>query len=79
VEHDCTVGGFTHLSPNSVLAGGAKIDSLVWIGACGCVRQLIQVGRGAVVGMGAVVTKDVPPEVTVVGSPAKLLERCNNK
>jgi len=31
------------------------------------------IGRGAVVGMGAVVTKNVPPGVTVVGNPARLL------
>jgi acetyltransferase-like isoleucine patch superfamily enzyme len=35
----------------------------------------LRVGEGAVVGMGAVVTKDVPPNVTVVGNPAKILSR----
>lgn len=70
VEHDCELGDFTHVSPNSVLAGGVKVGRLAWIGACASVRQLIEVGEGAVVGMGAVVTKDVPPRVTVLGNPA---------
>src|SRR5690554_2447863 len=74
VEHDCVLGEFAHVSPNSVLAGGVKVGPLAWVGACASVRQLIAVGEGAVVGMGAVVTKDVPPGVTVVGNPAKVFE-----
>ena len=74
IEHDCVVGEFAHLSPKSVLAGGVKVGSLAWIGTCASLRQLIEIGEGAVVGMGAVVIKDVPSEVTVVGNPAKALE-----
>ena len=33
----------------------------------------LEIGAGAVVGMGAVVTKSVPPGVTVVGNPARPL------
>jgi len=35
----------------------------------------IVIGKGAIVGMGAVVTKSVPPFATVVGNPAAPLER----
>lgn len=74
VEHDCVLGDFSHVSPNAVLAGGVKAGALAWVGACASVRQLIEVGGGAVIGMGAVVTKDVLPGVTVVGNPAKVFE-----
>jgi len=73
VEHDCKLGDFAHVGPNAVLAGGVKVCSLVWVGACASVRQLIEVGEGAVLGMGAVATKDVPPGVTMVGNPARIL------
>lgn len=72
VEHDCEVGNFVHISPNAVLAGGVALGSLVWVGACSSVRQLIKIDESAVVGMGAVVTRDVPPDVTVAGNPAKI-------
>lgn len=71
VEHDCVVGEYSHISPNAVLAGGVRLEGHNWIGACASIRQLISVGRGAIVGMGAVVTKNVPAGVTVVGSPAR--------
>jgi acetyltransferase-like isoleucine patch superfamily enzyme len=43
------------------------------VGAGAVIRQGIQIGDGAVVGAGAVVVKDVPPGVTVVGVPARVL------
>lgn len=72
VEHDCVVGDFAHISPNAVLAGGATLGPHAWVGACASVRQLVTVGRASMVGMGAVVTKNVEPGVTVVGNPARV-------
>ena len=40
------------------------------------VKKLI-IGAGAVIGMGAVVINDVPPYTTVVGNPAKPINKKN--
>lgn len=45
----------------------------VWIGANAVILGGTHIGNGAVVGAGAVVTKDVPPMAVVVGVPAKIL------
>lgn len=74
IEHDCLVGNFAHISPNAVLAGGVSLGALGWVGGCASVRQLVAIGQASVVGMGAVVIRDVPSGVTVVGNPAAMIE-----
>ena len=49
------------------------IEDDVSIGANATILPGLRLGRGCVVGAGTVVTKDVPPGITVVGSPAKEL------
>jgi sugar O-acyltransferase (sialic acid O-acetyltransferase NeuD family) len=73
VEHDCLVGDFAHLSPRSALGGGARVGAMVHIGLGAVVLPRVSVGDGSVVGAGAAVIRDVPPGVTVVGVPARLI------
>ncbi len=49
------------------------IEDDVWIGGRVILLPGISVGRGAVVGAGSVVTKDVPPFSIVAGNPAKIV------
>ena len=78
VEHDCVIGDFVTFAPGVKCNGNIVIEDHAYIGTGAILRQgrpgaPLTIGRGAVVGMGAVVTKDVPPGVTVVGNPAKPL------
>lgn len=50
------------------------IENNVWIGAKVCIIPGVTIGEGAVVAMGATVTKDVPPCAVVGGNPAKILK-----
>lgn len=45
----------------------------VWIGRSAIVLSGVKIGNGAVVGAGAVVTKDVPPYAIVAGNPARII------
>jgi sugar O-acyltransferase (sialic acid O-acetyltransferase NeuD family) len=75
VEHDCIIRDNAHLSPGARLAGGVVIGRGVHVGTGGIVLPGVTIGEGAVIGAGAVVTRDVPAGVTVVGVPAKALQR----
>lgn len=45
----------------------------MWFGANAIVLKGVNIGDGAVVGAGAVVTKDIPPYAIVAGNPARLI------
>ena len=51
------------------------IGNDVWIGANATVVPGVTIGDGAIIAAGAVVTKDVPPNVIVGGVPAKILKK----
>src|SRR5690554_76126 len=51
------------------------IENDVWIGDNSVLLPGITVGTGAVIGAGAIVTKDVPPYAIVAGNPARILRK----
>lgn len=50
--------------------GPIDVENDAWIGACVTVLPGVTIGRGAIVGAGAVVTRDVAPWTVVAGVPA---------
>lgn len=75
VNHDCIVEDFATLAAGVNVAGGCHIGKGAYIGSSACIRGGIQIGEYALVGMGAVVTKNVPARATVVGNPAKIFNK----
>ncbi|MBP3774183.1 MAG: glycosyltransferase [Bacteroidaceae bacterium] len=53
--------------------GPVIIDDDVWIGENACILPGVHIGKGAVVGAGAIVTHDVTPYTVVAGTPAKTI------
>ncbi|RWL20481.1 MAG: sugar O-acetyltransferase [Mesorhizobium sp.] len=57
------------------IAKPVEIGDNAWIGGSAVILAGISVGAGAIVGAGAVVTRNVPPNTTVVGKPARPVKR----
>lgn len=77
VEHDCQVGGHTHIASGALLCGGCRVGESAHVGAGAVVIQSLSIGHGAVIGAGAVVTKDVEPMTLVTGVPARFVRHLN--
>ncbi len=70
-DHDTRIGVGCHLHPASRLAGAVQVEDLATIGIGACVIPACRIGAGANVAAGAVVIRDVRPNETVAGVPAK--------
>lgn len=54
-------------------AGHINVSDDVWIGANVVILLNVSIGRGAIIGAGSVVTRDVPPYSIAAGKPAKVI------
>ena len=70
VAHDCTVGNNTVFANGAVLGGHVEIGDWVILGGLSAVHQFVKVGAHAFLSGGAMVRRDVPPYVIVIGDPA---------
>lgn len=58
--------------PTSTKMTGVVVEDGAIIGSRAAIKSGVRIGRNSVVAMAAVVTKDVPPEVVVIGHPARI-------
>lgn len=71
VGHDCTFGDFCTVAPGANISGNVELGARVDVGTQAAFRQRIRVCDDAIIGMGAVVVKDIVEPGTYVGVPAK--------
>lgn len=73
IGHDCEVQDFVSIMPGAAISGDTVLEEQCLIGTNACVIQGVRVGKGAIIGAGAAVTKDVPPGATVIGNPGRIM------
>ena len=55
--------------------GSIIIEDDVWVAGGAHINAGVTIGRGSIIGAGAVVTKDIPPMSVAVGVPAKVIKK----
>ena len=73
IGHDASLGPWTSLSAQCDITGHVRVADRVFMGSRASVIPEKSVGSRSIVGAGAVVVRDAPPGVTVVGIPARIL------
>lgn len=72
VGHDAQLGANTIAAPGVTFGGHVTLGPGCNLGMNSTIHQKRVMGAGAMVGMGGIATKDIPPFATVIGNPARL-------
>jgi len=75
IAHNVKIGKNCMIIALTCLGGGVIVEDGAYLGIGSSIRNQIKIGKGAFIGMGAVVVKDIDPGVTVIGNPAKPMRR----
>jgi acetyltransferase-like isoleucine patch superfamily enzyme len=70
------IAPFNHAWPSVGLKEtreGITIEDNVWLGTGAIILDGVKVGKGSVVGAGAIVTADIPPNSMAMGNPARVI------
>jgi sugar O-acyltransferase (sialic acid O-acetyltransferase NeuD family) len=71
VGHDAIIEDFSTVAPGSHISGNVHIGQGTDVGTGSSIIQGMQIGAWSVLGAGAVVSKNIPDNVTAVGVPAR--------
>lgn len=75
VGHDVKIGNFNTINPGTNVSGNVTIGDLADIGTGTKIIQGKKINNEAIIGAGAVVIENVPCQTTVVGVPAKVINK----
>ena len=79
IEHECTIGNFSHIAPSATLLGNVNVGERCLIGGNSTINPGITIGDNVVVGAGSVILEDIPSNVVVAGNPPRVLTNKNKQ
>lgn len=77
VEHDNYIDDFSSISAGSITGGYVKLGKFSAITLGVTVMDRVEIGENVVIGSGSLITKSIPNDVLVYGSPAKIIRQRN--
>jgi UDP-3-O-[3-hydroxymyristoyl] glucosamine N-acyltransferase len=79
VAHNVVIGRAAKVIAMTIIGGSTKIGKSAWVAPGASLRDWITVGENSLVGMGAVVTRDVDDNQAVVGNPARVIDKTKKR
>ena len=79
IAHNVKIGRDCKIIALAIIGGSVRIGDGSWISPAAAIRDWRNIGKNVLVGLGAVVTKNVAEGEVVVGNPAKPIERTKNR
>jgi len=73
IGHDSKIGSFVTISPGVNIGGYNILGDKVFVGISASSLQFINIEKNAIIGAGAVIIRDVPEGVKVVGNPGRII------
>jgi UDP-3-O-[3-hydroxymyristoyl] glucosamine N-acyltransferase len=78
VSHNCRIGENVIITACAEISGSTEVGDRAWLGPNMSALQGVVIGADALVGVGAVVTKSVPPGDVWFGNPARRMRSAND-
>jgi sugar O-acyltransferase (sialic acid O-acetyltransferase NeuD family) len=70
ISHDTVIGDYCAVATGVCVSGRVNVGTCCYLGSNCAVRENTRIGDRALVGLGTVVTRDVPADTIVIGNPA---------
>ncbi len=79
IGHDTVIKDYCNVAPGSHISGNVILNEGVDFGTGAVILQGVSVGAWSIIGAGAAVIDDIPPNVTAVGIPATVMKSHSSK